>query len=407
MANVINIGQGNPNIPLGGDISRSAIVEQLLKGQPRGPLLSPGALAADIGTSGLKAFTLAMLRKQGLKADEDAATNISEAFGEREEPGAPFQGPLDIPDRPLPVQDRAFAGDLPPGEFGSQQEREALAGALNQDSRAALQPDPTGDRFAFPTPPTTKRQPTTHEIAQVLLQNPQNRELGGQFLLRGRDQERQDKLAEQKRAETLAATERAERFKTSERKAGQRFRSGERLGGEQFKTGERTGGQGFRKDERVGGEKFKTSERIAGEKFKAKESVKKFKAEAKKGTKALTIKPGVYGLPDGTKISHSQLMSQYRLDNNLLDGLGLKILEITNPERAAIEREKIANAKPFDKWAESGFGVDVRGGFDPDKIDPTPTQMPATEQELIVGKTYQTERGLAVWDGKMFKTAGE
>lgn len=161
---------------------------------------------------------------------------------------------------------------------------------------------------------------------------------------------------------------------------------------------------------------FKTSERVASERFKAEEAVKsreaskdlaKFKEELKKGGTPKLVKPGVYELPNKTAISHAQLMSQYRLENNLIDGLDLQILEQTDPARASIERDKIANAQPFDKWAEDGFGVDVRGGFKPEEIDPTPTPMPKTKDELIVGKTYQTARGLAVWDGTLFKPAGE
>lgn len=185
MANGVNLGPGNPNIPLGGDISRSEIVKQLLKGQKRGPLLTPGATFADIGTSALKALSGAMLRQQGLDADTAATKNFAEAFAQREEPGAPFQGPLDDPNRALDSLDQRFAGELPPGEFGGPQERQAMAQALNQETRAALQPDPTGDRFAFPPVPPTQRQPTQQEIAQVLLQNPQNRQLGGQLLLQG------------------------------------------------------------------------------------------------------------------------------------------------------------------------------------------------------------------------------
>lgn len=74
------------------------------------------------------------------------------------------------------------------------------------------------------------------------------------------------------------------------------------------------------------------------------------------------VTAGEYTLADGSKINHSQMVQQYKLENNLLDSLDLKILQRTDPARAATERAKIEAATPFPDWAKSKFGVDVRGG---------------------------------------------
>jgi hypothetical protein len=73
-------------------------------------------------------------------------------------------------------------------------------------------------------------------------------------------------------------------------------------------------------------------------------------------------KAGEYSLPNGSRVSHPQLVSQYKLDNKLMDDLDLQILSKTDPARAAREREKISSAVPFDQWANQRFGVDVYGG---------------------------------------------
>ncbi len=118
-------------------------------------------------------------------------------------------------------------------------------------------------------------------------------------------------------------------------------------------------------------------------------------------------KAGVHTLPDGSKITTSNLVSQYRLQNDLIDDLDLKILSKTDPERAAVEREKIRNALPFDQWAETNFGIDVRGGFQPEeKIEASPIALPKTKAGLVRGRIYNTAKGPATWNGKMFEPVG-
>jgi len=128
--------------------------------------------------------------------------------------------------------------------------------------------------------------------------------------------------------------------------------------------------------------------------------------KTKKGATA-TVKPGVFKLPDDSLINHSQLLSQYRLENNLLEPLQLRILEATNPQMAVKERQKILDALPFKEWAKENFGVDVRGGFVPEEKPAEALPLPADKSSLVIGQTYQTARGAAVWDGEMFESVGE
>ena len=118
-------------------------------------------------------------------------------------------------------------------------------------------------------------------------------------------------------------------------------------------------------------------------------------------------KAGEYTLPDGSTINHSQLIQQYKLENNLMDELDLRILSKTDPTRAASEREKVAKAMPFPRWAKQNFGIDVRGGAS-SVTAPTPAPkarlaMPAKKSELKVGQEYDTARGPAKWNGKAFE----
>lgn len=118
---------------------------------------------------------------------------------------------------------------------------------------------------------------------------------------------------------------------------------------------------------------------------------------------------GVHTLPDGSTITNQQLLSQYKLENNLLDEIDIKILEATNKERAAIERDRASNAIPFAEWALQTRGIDIRGGFQPQEsreIDTPPIALPETQNQLIVGQRYNTNRGLAVWNGRMFESLG-
>jgi hypothetical protein len=78
---------------------------------------------------------------------------------------------------------------------------------------------------------------------------------------------------------------------------------------------------------------------------------------------AANLGPGVYRLPNGSTISHPQLMAQWRTENNLMDPLDLQILGKTDPERAMVERDKISRAMPFQQWARGRFGIDVTGGY--------------------------------------------
>ena len=73
-------------------------------------------------------------------------------------------------------------------------------------------------------------------------------------------------------------------------------------------------------------------------------------------------KAGEYALPNGSRVTHAQIMSQYKQDNKLMDDLDLQILSKTDPARAAVEREKISKAQPFDQYAKQRFGIDVYGG---------------------------------------------
>ena len=118
-------------------------------------------------------------------------------------------------------------------------------------------------------------------------------------------------------------------------------------------------------------------------------------------------KAGEYTLKDGSTINHSQLIQQYKLENNLMDDFDLKILSRTDPVRAANEREKVAKAMPFPRWAKQNFGIDVRGGAS-GTAAPTPApkvrlSMPAKKSELKVGEEYDTARGPAKWNGKAFE----
>ncbi|MCH7498869.1 MAG: hypothetical protein IH886_02495 [Nitrospinae bacterium] len=83
------------------------------------------------------------------------------------------------------------------------------------------------------------------------------------------------------------------------------------------------------------------------------------------GDRASQKRPGVYNLPDGSQISHNQLMSQYRSANNLMDPLDIRFLERDDPDRAAMEREKARNAMPFNEYAKTYFNIDVHGGYKP------------------------------------------
>jgi len=117
---------------------------------------------------------------------------------------------------------------------------------------------------------------------------------------------------------------------------------------------------------------------------------------------------GVHTLPDGSRITNSQLLSQYKQDNDILDDIDIQILAVRNPELAAKERARAANAIPFDEWAQSKFGIDIRGGFQPPEgpreTDTSPVAIPAKKEQLIVGQRYNTSRGLAVWNGTMFES---
>ena len=111
---------------------------------------------------------------------------------------------------------------------------------------------------------------------------------------------------------------------------------------------------------------------------------------------ALRRGPGVHELPDGSTVSNSQLMSMWRTENSLLDPLDLQILGKTDPGRAAMERDKINKAMPFQQWTRQRFGVDVSGGFTPlpatpppGSPQPTPRPMGNVEQrKQLGGKSY-------------------
>lgn len=148
-------------------------------------------------------------------------------------------------------------------------------------------------------------------------------------------------------------------------------------------------------------EKVKSIEAQRAEAAKSVEAQRVEKVEAPGD-----IKANIHTLPDGSKISNSQLVSQYKLDNNLLDEIDIKILSSSNPEQADIERQRIRDALPFNEWAKQKFGIDVRGGFEaaePRTVLEDPIDLPATKNELVVGTRYNTKRGLAVWNGKMFE----
>jgi len=106
--------------------------------------------------------------------------------------------------------------------------------------------------------------------------------------------------------------------------------------------------------------------------------------------------PGVHRLPDGSTVSNPQLLSMWRTENSLLDPLDLQILGKTDPGRAAMERDKINKAMPFQQWARQRFGVDVTGGFTPlpatpppGSPQPTPRPMGNVEQrKQLGGKSY-------------------
>ena len=102
-------------------------------------------------------------------------------------------------------------------------------------------------------------------------------------------------------------------------------------------------------------------------------------------------KAGEYTLKDGSTINHSQLVQQYKLENNLMDELDLRILDKTDPVRGAREREKIRNAMPFPQWTKQNFNVDVRGGSAAAAV-PTPAPKPSDAKTLpseIVSKLKQ------------------
>ncbi len=83
------------------------------------------------------------------------------------------------------------------------------------------------------------------------------------------------------------------------------------------------------------------------------------------GSRGRNPQAGMYRLPNGQYINHGQLMSEYKQANNLMDPLDIRFLQTEDPKRAAIEWDRLRNAMPFDQWAKSQFGIDVRGGFKP------------------------------------------
>ena len=111
---------------------------------------------------------------------------------------------------------------------------------------------------------------------------------------------------------------------------------------------------------------------------------------------ALRRGPGVHELPDGSTVSNAQLMSMWKTENNLVDPIDLQILGKTDPGRAAMKRDKIAKATPFQQWAKQRFGIDVTGGFTPmpatpppGSPQPTPRPMGNVEQRKQLGaKSY-------------------
>lgn len=111
---------------------------------------------------------------------------------------------------------------------------------------------------------------------------------------------------------------------------------------------------------------------------------------------ATKVKPGEYTLPDGSKINHPQLMAQYRLENNLIEPLDLRLLEKTDPTQAARERDKIANAMPFPQWAKENFKVDVRGGAAP-AAPPAPATLPPEIASKLKAGINTTLSDQSVW----------
>jgi hypothetical protein len=94
---------------------------------------------------------------------------------------------------------------------------------------------------------------------------------------------------------------------------------------------------------------------------------------------------GVFKLPNGSTVSRSQLMQQYKVENNLLDPFQISMYENSaDPAMKALgkrEREKLNSAVPFDQWASSKFGVDVYGAAPesamPSDMDAAPGPLPA------------------------------
>ena len=114
------------------------------------------------------------------------------------------------------------------------------------------------------------------------------------------------------------------------------------------------------------------------------------------------VAAGEYKLPDGSTVTHEQLIQAYKTENRLIDPLDLKIMEKTDPKRAAEEKKKMDQTAPFHAWVKENYKIDVRGKG---KTEETPLPMPKTKAELVTGKIYQTERGPAKWNGNAFTKA--
>lgn len=116
---------------------------------------------------------------------------------------------------------------------------------------------------------------------------------------------------------------------------------------------------------------------------------------------------GIYSLPNGKSISHSQAHSMWKAEQGVMDNDMISILSALNPEMAEIQQEKMAKAQPFDEWMQGRFGIDVYGGAPGRPLEPrgveTGNPLPKSKSDLKVGTVYQTAKGLARWNGTAFE----
>ena len=81
-------------------------------------------------------------------------------------------------------------------------------------------------------------------------------------------------------------------------------------------------------------------------------------------------------LPNGTKVSHADLIRQYKVEHNIMDEWQIQMLEGQNPARAQFERDKSRGVMPFGQWAKRKFGIDVYGGYQAPGGTPDPAPQP-------------------------------